>query len=49
MPAEESNRQDEAVTEESKGQDSNERVTVTHEVSLKSVIDSLSEKGFELN
>ena len=42
-------KQDGAVEEENKGQDSNERMTVTHEVTLKSVMDSLSEKGFELD
>ena len=42
-------RPDGAVEEENKGQDSTERMTVTHEVTLKSVMDSLSEKGFELD
>ena len=49
MPVEETCSKDAAGEEESKGQDSTERMTVTHEVTLKSVMDSLSEKGFELD
>ena len=53
MPVDESSRQNDDADadeeEESKGQESNEKVIVTHEVSLKSVMDSLSEKGLELD
>ena len=49
MPVDESPRQGDADGEESKDQESNEKMIVTHEVSLKSVMDSLSEKGLELD
>jgi hypothetical protein len=51
VPLEESSRLEACAfdEEEIKGQETTERTIVTHEVTLKSVMESLSEKGFELD